>query len=258
MVWPLIATGKVHGYRTTEYIRDMGTPERLRECGEDLARGVVAGRHRARPQRAIFFDRDGTLNRYAGLLTRPEDVELLDGVAAGLRAVNRSGYLAIVVSNQPVVARNLCTEAEVDRIHDQLETLLGQEGAYLDAIFYCPHHPDRGYPEENPAFKITCACRKPGTAMVDRAVAQFSIDRTRSYFIGDTTIDVETGRRAGLRTARVKTGLSGTDGKYPDAKADLEAEDVAGAVTVILAQQHWAHWKGSTDEFVAGDKRELH
>jgi histidinol-phosphate phosphatase family protein len=237
VVAPLIAAGAVQGYRTTEYIRDMGTPDRLRECGEDLARGVVAGRHRGRPQRAIFFDRDGTLNRYAGLLTCPEELEIPDAVPAGLRAVNRSGLLAIVVSNQPVVARNLCTEAQVDRIHDHLETLLGQQRAYLDAIFYCPHHPDGGYPEENPAYKIACSCRKPDTAMVDRAVTQFNIDKARSYLVGDTTVDVETGRRAGLRTVLVKTGLAGTDGKYPGVTADLEAEDLAGAVDLILAEQ---------------------
>ena len=237
VVAPLIGSGAVTGYRSSEYIRDMGTPDRLRECGEDLARGVVAGRHRRRPQRAIFLDRDGTLNTYVGLLTRPEELEIPAAVPAAIRAVNRAGLLAIVVSNQPVVARNLCTEADVERIHDHLETLLGQERAYVDATFYCPHHPDRGYPEENPAYKIVCSCRKPGTAMVDQAVTQFNIDIGRSYFVGDTTVDIQTGRRAGLRTVLLKTGLAGRDGKYPGVTADLEAEDLAQAVDLILAEQ---------------------
>lgn len=236
VVAPLIASGAVTGYRTSEYIRDMGTPARLRECAEDVASGVVAARHRQRPQRAVFLDRDGTLNAYVGLLTRPEELAIPAEVPAAVRSVNRSGMLAIVVSNQPAVARNLCTEAEVDHIHEHLETLLGQAGAYLDEIFYCPHHPDRGYPEENPAYKIACDCRKPGTALVDEAVTRFNIDKTHSYFVGDSTIDVQTGRQAGLRTVLVKTGLAGMDGKYPDAPPNLEADDLSHAVDLILSE----------------------
>ena len=244
VVSPLIGSGGVTAYRTSEYIRDMGTPARLRECAEDVARGVVAARHRRRPQRAIFLDRDGTLNNYVGLLTRPEELKLPAAVPAAVRSINRSGLLSIVISNQPAVARNLCTEAQIDHIHDRLETVLGEEGAYIDEIFYCPHHPDRGYPEENPAYKIACSCRKPGTAMVEAAVNRFNIDIGRSYFVGDSTIDVQTGRQSGLRTVLVKTGLAGADGKYPDAVPDLEADDLAHAVHLILSE-HLAQLEGT-------------
>lgn len=235
VVRPLVAAGAVGVYRTSEYLRDMGTPDRLRECEEDLRSGRVGGLRRGVPQRAVFFDRDGTLNTYRGLLTDPEQIEVPESAAAGVRAANRAGRLAIVVTNQPVVARNLVSEERLAEIHHRLETLLGRHGAYLDAIYYCPHHPDAGYPEENPALKIACACRKPGTALVDRAVAEFGIDRSRSYLVGDSTVDIVTGLAAGVRTVLLGTGLAGSDGKYPDAVPDLRAADVREAVRLLLA-----------------------
>jgi len=237
VVRPLIAAGAVGVYRTSEYLRDMGTPGRLRECEEDLLTGRVRGLRRGVPRRAVFFDRDGTLNTYVGLLTDPEHLEVPESAAAGVRAANRAGLLAIVVTNQPVVARNLVSEQRLTEIHNRLETLLGQHGAYLDAIYHCPHHPDAGYPEENPALKIRCECRKPGTALIDRAVAEFGIDRSRSHFVGDSTVDIATGRAARLGTVLVKTGLAGSDGKHPDAVPHLIAADAHDAVRLILAGQ---------------------
>lgn len=237
LVRPLIAAGAVGIYRTSEYLRDMGTPERLRECEEDLLSGRVRALRRGVRQRAVFFDRDGTLNTHVGLLTEPEQLEVPESAAAGVRAANRAGLLAIVVTNQPVVARNLVSAERLTEIHSRLETLLGRHGAYLDAIYHCPHHPDAGYPEENPALKIECACRKPGTALIDRAVADFGIDRLRSHMVGDSTVDIAAGRAARLRTVLLETGLAGADGKHPDAVPDLHAADVREAVRLILADQ---------------------
>ena len=111
-----------------------------------------------------------------GLIDRPEQLELLPGVAAGIRAINQSDYLAIVVTNQPVVARGLCSIQDLEVIHARLEALLGDGHAKVDAIYYCPHHPDRGYPEENPEYKIACECRKPGIGMILQAAREYNIN----------------------------------------------------------------------------------
>jgi D,D-heptose 1,7-bisphosphate phosphatase len=232
---PAVRRREVYAYRTTEYVRDMGTPSRYAQVTADVASGRVAARNLSRPQKAIFLDRDGTVNEYVGLLFRPDQLRVPDEVYSALAAINDSGFLAIVVSNQPVVARNLCTIDQLDHIHRTLETMLGERGVYLDDLLYCPHHPDRGYPEENPDYKMSCACRKPGTALVDQAVETYHIDRAASYFVGDTTIDAQTGRNAGLRTVVLRTGQAGGDGKY-DVVADRYADNLHAAVAGILAE----------------------
>ena len=118
-------------------------------------------------------------------------------------------------------------------IHRKLQVLLGEKGAYLDDIIFCPHHPDKGYPEENPEYKIPCDCRKPSAGMIDQMVERYHIDRSASYMVGDTTIDIQTGINGGLRTVLVHTGMAGKDGKYP-VTADLEAPDLLTAVKRIL------------------------
>jgi len=231
----VVGEERAYVYRTTEYIKDMGTPERHAEVTRHVASGLVAGRNLKRKQRAIFLDRDGTINEYIGLLSDPRQLQVPDEVYTALAAINDSGFLAIVVSNQPVVARNLCSLDELNEINLRLEAMLGERHVYLDDLMCCPHHPDRGFPEENREYKIACACRKPGTALLDRAVEAYNIDRRASYFVGDTTTDIQTGRNAGLRTVLLATGKAGSDGKY-DAHADLGAADLHDAVLMILAE----------------------
>lgn len=235
VIEPAVQRGEAYAYRTTEYVKDMGTPQRYAQVIRHVADGLVAARNLTRWQKAVFLDRDGTLNGYVGLLSRPEQLCIPDEVYAALAAINESSFLAIVVSNQPVVARNLCTLDELDEINRRLETMLGERHVYIDDLLCCPHHPDRGYPEENPDYKVACDCRKPGTALVDWAVEAYHIDRGTSYFVGDTTTDIQTGRNAGLRTVLLKTGLAGRDGKY-DVTADLCADNLFDAVTLILAE----------------------
>ena len=186
------------GYRTTEYLKDIGTPERFRAVTEDWERGLVAAAHRSRRRPAAFLDRDGTLNRHRGLITRPEEIELLPGAARAVRRLNRAGALAVVITNQPVLARGLCDEEGLARIHARLEMALGAEGAYLDALYHCPHHPDGGYPGEVPHLKRTCSCRKPETGMIEAAARDLPVDLRRSALFGDTRRDAEAARRAGL------------------------------------------------------------
>jgi len=188
--------------------------------------------------KCIFLDRDGTINVYKNLLCAKEDLKLENGAAQAIKMINDSEFLCIVVSNQSVVARNLCTLEEVHDINNKLkELLLEDSGAYLDDILICPHHPDRGYPEENRKYKIECNCRKPKIGMIKKAEKKYNIDLSKSYIIGDTTIDVMTGLNAGLKTVLVKTGLAGKDNIY-NVSADYIANDLLKAVELILFNNH--------------------
>lgn len=183
--------------------------------------------------KCIFLDRDGTINIYKKLLHNIKDMKLIEGVAKAIRLINNSEYLCIVVSNQSVVARNLCSIDEVSKINRKMERLLEKENAYLDDIFICPHHPDKGYPEENPKYKIKCDCRKPNVGMIKKAQKKYNIDLAKSYIIGDSTIDIMTGKNAGMKTVLVKTGLGGLDSKYI-IKSDITAKNLLDAVNNIL------------------------
>ncbi|MBR4368538.1 MAG: D-glycero-beta-D-manno-heptose 1,7-bisphosphate 7-phosphatase [Prevotella sp.] len=196
---PNIKSGRIFAYDTPEYIKDMGTPDRFYEVERDLKSGKIAARNLSKKQKAIFLDRDGTINIYKGFLTKEEDFELIPGVTEAIKLVNHSGYLAIVVSNQPVIARGDCTFEELQTIHEKMETLLGKEGAFVDAIYYCPHHPDKGFEGERPEYKFDCNCRKPKPGLLLQAAKDWNIDLSQSYMIGDSTRDLEAGRNAGCK-----------------------------------------------------------
>lgn len=196
---PNIETGRIFAYDTPEYIKDMGTPDRFFEVEKDILSGKVAGCNLSKKQHAIFLDRDGTINVYKGFLTSSDDLELIDGVADAIRQINHSGYLAIVVSNQPVIARGDCTFNELQEIHNRMETLLGKEGAFVDAIYYCPHHPDKGFEGERPNYKFDCNCRKPKPGLLLQAAKEWNIDLSKSFMIGDSQRDVEAGEAAGCK-----------------------------------------------------------
>jgi histidinol-phosphate phosphatase family protein len=231
-----IALREARCHRTTEYIKDMGTPERLSQAERDIESGIVEGRRRSNKQRAIFLDRDGTINKYVGLLYKPEMFELLSGAAAAIRRINRSPYLCFVVSNQPVVARNLCDMATVGNIHRKMETELGKEHAFLDDIVFCPHHPDRGFPGENAEYKVQCDCRKPKPGMLLDIAKRYNVELKSSFLIGDTTGDIQTAKNAGVKSILVETGEGGRDGKY-EARPDHAAPDLGHAVEWILNRE---------------------
>lgn len=236
VLMPLVADGQaVYAYQSPEYIKDVGTVERIAVAEQELKQGKVAARNLKNKQRCIFIDRDGTLNIYRGLIYREEQLELDQSAVEAIRLINQSGYMAIVITNQPVVARGLCEISDVKQIHKKLETLLGREGVFLDDILFCPHHPDKGYPEENPAYKIPCNCRKPQTGMIDACVQRYNIDVAQSWMIGDTTIDLQTGANAGTHTALVLTGEGGKDGKYT-IEPELTANNLFEAVQNILGR----------------------
>ena len=172
---------------------------------------------------AVFLYRDGTINREVHYLSKAEDFELLPGVGEALRRLADAGYLLIVVTNQSGLSRGYFTEADLDAIHDKMHALLEPNGVTMDAIYFSPALPG----DDDPT-------RKPGTGMIDRALAEHDIDVSRSWLVGDKTVDILTGVNAKLRTVLVETGYGGEDGIH-DVAADHRVADLAAAADVILA-----------------------
>ncbi len=227
---PMAGTGRMYAYDSPEYVRDMGTPERYYAVCRDYEAGIVKNRNLSRKQRAIFLDRDGTINRYKGFLRNMDDFELLPGVAEAIRKINASGYLAVVVTNQPVVARGEVSFEKLREIHNKMETLLGEQGAYLDRIYFCPHHPHKGYDGEIPELKVDCDCRKPKPGLLLRAAKEYHIDLSESWMIGDGENDILAGQNAGCRTGLITNAAPGlSDG------ADLTGGSLLELVDRILA-----------------------
>ncbi len=206
---PNIKSGRIYAYDTPEYIKDMGTPDRFYEVEEDIKSGKVKARNLKNKQKAVFLDRDGTINKYVGFLTKPEQFELIPGVTEAIKKINKSGYLAIVVTNQPVIARGDCTWEDLQEIHNKMETELGKEGVFVDAIYICPHHPDKGFEGERIEYKHVCDCRKPASGLLLQAARDYNIDLSKGYVIGDSERDVDAGKNAGCKDSfKVETNMN--------------------------------------------------
>jgi len=216
---PLAGTGKMFCYDSPEYVKDMGTPDRYAAVCKDFRQGKVTAKNLSHRQKAIFLDRDGTVNKYIGFLRDIRDFELLPGVDAAIGEINASGYLAIVITNQPVIARGEVTVQELQEIHNKMETLLGRKGVYIDALYYCPHHPHKGYAGEIPELKIDCSCRKPKPGLLLQAAQDFNIDLSQSWMIGDSENDIKAGIAAGCRTALIGTDDYGQTLTVPSLEA---------------------------------------
>lgn len=198
--------------------------------------------------KVIFLDRDGTLNEEVHYLHKPEDLKLLPGVEQAVRRFNEAGYQVVVVTNQAGVARGYYTEQDVIELHAYLNRILKEEGAHVDAFYYCPHHPEYGIGP----YKTECRCRKPGIGMFEQAEQAFKdgINKEESYMIGDKLLDVEAGHRYGVRSVLVGTGygrevreeqrnkgLLDADGNCLDGSYDFYAEDLVQAAEWILRDQ---------------------
>lgn len=207
---PLCGTGKMFCYDSPEYVKDMGTPERFHQVETDYQNGVVQAKNLHCKQKAIFLDRDGTINKYVGFLRNSDDFELIEGVSEAIKMINESGYLAIVVTNQPVIARGEVTWDELHEIHKKMETLLGKDGAYIDGLYICPHHPDKGFEGERPEYKFDCDCRKPKPGLLLQAARDFNIDLSQSFMIGDSYRDVEAGKNAKVKSSvKIESNTTG-------------------------------------------------
>jgi histidinol-phosphate phosphatase family protein len=224
---------RLYGYVSPEYIKDMGTPERLDKVERDLVVGLPELLSGRQLRSAVFLDRDGTINREVAHIKSPDHLELLPGSAAAIRRLNRSGKLAVVITNQSVVARGDVSFEDLNRIHARLEKKLGAGGAYLDGIYFCPHHPDKGFGGEVPELKGPCKCRKPEPGLLDKACRDLGVGRQNSWMVGDTTSDVEAGRRAEVKTILLRSGHAGADAKHT-VRPDYIAPDLADAVEWIL------------------------
>lgn len=196
---PNIKSGKIFAYESPEYIKDMGTPDRYYETEADIKSGKVHARNLSQKQKAVFLDRDGTINKANGFVTKTDQFELIEGASEAIKKINKSGYLAIVVTNQPVIARGDATFEELQAIHNKMETELGKDGAFIDGLYFCPHHTDKGFPGERPEYKCNCDCRKPNPGLILKAAKDFNIDISQSYMIGDGKNDIEAGNNAGCK-----------------------------------------------------------
>ncbi len=182
-------------------------------------------------KKAVFLDRDGVLNEEVDVLRDVKQLRVIPGVAKALQKINKLGFLAIVVTNQPVIARGWLTEKEVEAINQVLVSRLAKKGGKIDAVYYCPHHPNANLKK----YRLQCRCRKPNIGMVKKAAKEFSIDLKKSFMVGDTMPDIVMGKRAKLTTVLVKTGGPKNDRGY-SAKPDFVAKNLGEAVKFI---QKW-------------------
>jgi histidinol-phosphate phosphatase family protein len=220
---------RLYAYHSTEYMKDAGTPDRLASVNRDLASGRIARLRAAMKRPAVFLDRDGVLVPEKGFYRELTEFKLLPGVAEAVRRLNKADHLCIVVTNQPWAAKGFCDLDWIERTNRRLETLLGAGGAWLDALFYCPHHPEKGFAGERPELKIVCDCRKPDDGLIQRALQRFSIDLECSYFVGDSWRDFAAARKAGVPSLGVgKAGLAvpeslrSTEALAPEALAQTQ------------------------------------
>lgn len=187
----------------------------------------------------VFLDRDGTINEEVGLVADPALLRLIPGAADAIRRLRAAGAAVIVTTNQPVVARGLLDEPGLGRVHERLEALLAAENAAVDAVLYCPHHPEKGHPEAaDPRYRRECECRKPKPGLLLEGAGRFGLALGACYMVGDSTRDVAAGRAAGCRAALLlKTGFAGGDGTCPDAKPDAVLDDLGAAADWILQHE---------------------
>ena len=227
--------GRVLGYNTPEYIKDIGTPERYDKVCAEVANGVAERSAYGTPAPAVFLDRDGTLNKEADGLRSIDDLELLPTVCEAVQLLNRSGFRVVITTNQPVIAKGFVSEEELHQIHNKLESLLGLEHAFVDRIYHCPHHPDGGFAGERAELKSVCDCRKPAPGMLLKAAKDLDLDLKRSWMVGDTTVDMQCARNAGVRPLLVETGHGGRDGRFP-AQPEARFSTLLEAAQFIVEQ----------------------
>ncbi len=233
----------MYGYNTSEYLKDMGTPSRLEKVTADYLSGKIERFSHEHKRPCIYLDRDGVINEDTDLISRHEDLNVFENVPSAVKRINQSDYLSVVITNQSVVARNLCSYDDVKIIHNKMEALLGEHGAYLNDIYFCPHHPDGGFPGENVLYKKECTCRKPKPGMLLAAAEKYNIDLKKSWMVGDSDRDIKAGRAAGCRTIAVRTGRSNHTSKL---NPDFWFESITDAVDFIIDNPY----KGITDNVV--------
>jgi histidinol-phosphate phosphatase family protein len=244
----LLESGAVlQGFNSFEYIKDLGTPKRLDKVCTHLRNGVVARATYRTPQACVFVDRDGTLNGLRDYVRRPEDLVVLPGAVEAVRRFNETEHRVAVVTNQPVIARGECSLEGLRAIHAKLDMVLGEAGAFVDRLYFCPHHPDAGFPGEVRGLKVACECRKPKAGLILQAARDLNADLSRSWMIGDSTSDLLAARNAAVRSILLLTGEGGRDGRYR-VRPDFTVSDITAAASLIL--ETYPHLVVETATFV--------
>jgi len=230
----LICQGKkILAYVSPEYIKDAGTPERIAKVENEIKIGLPDVLANSKKRRAVFIDRDGTIIEDVGHLADPNQIKIISGAGAAIKKLNKNGYIVICITNQPVVARGCIDELQLNEIHNRIEWLLGLEGAYIDKIYYCPHHPDSGFPGEVASLKRQCTCRKPEIELFNVAQMEYNIDPKCSWMVGDSTCDIKAADNASIRSILLATGKGGSDQKY-DVLPNFSCKNIVDAVELIL------------------------
>ena len=224
---------EVHEFSGTGFLKDMGTPQRLALVEQYLAdkKRVEQAREEPRPITTVFLDRDGVINEEVDLLRDPADFRLLPGAGDAIAALNAAGMQVIVVTNQPVIARGLCSLETLDAVHDRMRNDLAAAGGHVDAVYFCPHHPETHYrdPGSVAALRVACECRKPAPGMILRAARERGIDLAAAVLVGDRPTDVQAASRAGLRSILIGSGA------VCQPRPDLVVASLREAVSAILA-----------------------
>jgi len=230
----IITSRPLYAYRSVEYAKDIGTPSRLRRAEEHLRQGRVADLSRRHLKAAIFTDRDGVLNEERDGVLAPDNMRILPGVADAVRRVNEAGIPLICATNQPFLAKGQLTWAALRQVHAELDCQLAESGGYLDDVFICPHHPDRGWAEEITELKIECDCRKPKPGLLLKAAEYHALDLAKSWLIGDRYCDIAAAKSVGTKGILVQTGHAGKDRAKFEVEPDLIVDDFATAVDYLL------------------------
>ena len=204
----------------------MGTKDRFEKVKNDFVSGKVARLNKANMRPCIFLDRDGVINDNMDINPSVDKFNLLPDVSKAIKLINKSDYLSVVITNQPMIAKGFISEYEVNLMHKKMETLLGNDGAFLNGIYYCPHHPDKGFEGEIAELKIDCDCRKPKIGMFLKAKKEFNIDLSNSWMIGDSKSDLIAGKTAGCKTVFIS--------KKHSQYADIYANNLLDAVEKIM------------------------
>lgn len=221
----------VYGYVTSEYIKEINTKENWEKVNKDYKSGKIFRRNFENYQKAIFLDRDGVVTTEKGFICDEKDLELYEFTPEAIKLINQSDFLSIIVTNQSAVGRKLCTIDDIEKVHKRLETELGKQGAFLDAIYYCPHYPEIEIGIQRNEFNIDCDCRKPKPGLLIRASKDMNIDLKQSYIIGDSERDIVAGRTVGCTTIGVMTGYGL---KKSEVKPDYFFSDLLEAVQFII------------------------
>ncbi len=222
----------VYGYYSDDFFVELGRVEKYQKFIDNFK-----GRKKVLdPIIAIFLDRDGVINRNLENIVNPDQFELLDGAPEAIKKINDSGFLTVIATNQPIISKGFLTFDGLNLIHNKMHFELNKYGAHIDAIYVCPHHPEKGFHGEVPELKFGCNCRKPKPGLVLNAIKDLNIEKTNSWMIGDSMTDIIAGKKAGLETVLLSSDgeyIKNIDGQTPE-KPDFIYRNLLEAIKNIL------------------------